>query len=104
MLIKPIAPIVAFVRKAVLWDFCRALVKEHLPTVGTVASVWTAAVSMPCTFIGKKNSYLSCTNLVPYSRFSVKKNKKSEREIEIINLKLLPRHLSWLIFPFTGVP
>jgi hypothetical protein len=37
------------------------MVKEHLPTVGTVASVWTAVVSMLCTFTGKKNRQLSCT-------------------------------------------
>ena len=64
MLIRRTVLIVAFVRKAVLWDLYRALVKEHLPTVGTVASVWTAAVSMPCTFIGKKNSLLFCTYFV----------------------------------------
>ena len=43
------------------------------------------------------------SSLVPYSRFSVIKNKKSEECIVIVNLKLPPRHLSWLIFPFTGV-
>jgi hypothetical protein len=40
---------------------------------------------------------------VPYSRISVIKNKKAEECIEIINLNIPPRHLSWLIFPFTGV-
>jgi hypothetical protein len=64
MLMGLTAPIVAFVRKAVLWDFYRTLVKEHLPTVGTVVSVWTAAVSMPCTFIGKRNSFLFFSNFL----------------------------------------
>jgi hypothetical protein len=41
--------------------------------------------------------------LVPYSRISVIKDKKAEECIEIINLNIPPRHLSWLIFPFTGV-
>jgi hypothetical protein len=51
--------------------------------------------------------------LVPFSRISVTqfsphalrgiKNKKAEECIEIINLNIPPRHLSWLIFPFTGV-
>jgi hypothetical protein len=62
-------------------------------------------------------------DLVPYSRISFTqfsphalrgtlfsthalrgiKNKKAEECIEIINLNIPPRHLSWLIFPFTGV-
>jgi hypothetical protein len=67
MLMGRTAPIVASVRKAVLWDFYRALVREHLPTVGTVANVWTVAVLMPCTFIGKRNSLLFCSNFLEFT-------------------------------------
>ncbi len=42
-------------------------------------------------------------SLVPYSRKPVIKNKKSGECIKIRNLKIAPRHLSRLIFPFTGV-
>jgi len=35
-------------------------------------------------------------NLVPYSKNSVIKNKKTGSTFNINNLKLVPRHLSWL--------